>query len=109
MTKTRKQQERDQWDDLPDKIDFKGLTPDEVLVRGGLLKQLTGWVLQKAIYSFGMRNRDIKSRLEQVYNVEASPELISRVKVAMMEETCGSGRAGRWKSPTLSCIWTHCG
>jgi hypothetical protein len=48
MTKTRKKQEWDQWGDLPDKIDFKGLTQDEVLGRGGLLKQLAGRVLQKA-------------------------------------------------------------
>jgi transposase-like protein len=47
MTKTRKKHERDQWDDLPDKIDFKGLTQDEVLGQGGFLKQLTGRVLQK--------------------------------------------------------------
>jgi transposase-like protein len=48
MTKTRKEQERDQWDDLLDKIDFKGLTQDAELGQGGLLKQLTGRVLQKA-------------------------------------------------------------
>jgi transposase-like protein len=152
MTKARKKQERDQWDDLLDKIDFKGMTRDEVLGQGGLLKQLTGRVLQKALeaeptehlgyekddnagdhsgdsrngyttktvftenqeavirvprdrngsfepqivpkyqkrvplfndriismYSFGMTDRDIKSHLEQVYHVEVSPELISRV------------------------------
>jgi hypothetical protein len=29
MAKARKKHERDQWDELPDKIDFKGLTQDE--------------------------------------------------------------------------------
>jgi transposase-like protein len=160
MAKTRrKKRERDQWDDLVDQIDFKGLTQDEVLGRGGLLKQLTGRVLQKALeaemtshlgyekhdragdqsgnsrngysgktvltenqeavipvprdrqgtfepeilpkyqkrvplfndqilsmYSFGMTNRDIKSHLEQVYNVEVSPELTSQVTDAVMED-----------------------
>jgi transposase-like protein len=157
MAKARKKQERDQWDDLPDKTDFKGLTQDEVPGQGGPLKQLTGRVLQKALeaeltehlgyekddnagdnsgdsrnghttktvltenqetviqvprerngrfepvivpkyqkrvplfngqilsmYSFGMTNRDIKSHLGQVYNVEVSPELISRVTDAVM-------------------------
>jgi hypothetical protein len=45
VTKTRKKQERDRWDDLPDKIDFKGPTRDEVPGWGGLLKQPTGRVL----------------------------------------------------------------
>jgi transposase-like protein len=159
MAKARKKYERDQWDDLLDAIDFKGLTQEEILGQGGLLKQLTGRVLQKALeaemtehlgykrndhagdnsgdsrngysdktiltenqeaiirvprdrngtfeptilpkyqkrapifndqiismYSFGMTNRDIKSHLEQVYHVEVSPELISRVTDAVMED-----------------------
>jgi transposase-like protein len=49
MAKTRKKRDRDQWDDLLNQIDFKGLTQDEVLGQGGLLKQLTGRVLQKAL------------------------------------------------------------
>jgi transposase-like protein len=47
--KARKKHERDQWDELLDKIDFKGLTQDEVLGQGRLLKQLTGRALQKAL------------------------------------------------------------
>jgi transposase-like protein len=151
--------ERDQWDRALDQIDFKGLTQEAVLGQGGLLKQLTGKVLQRAMeaemaehlgyekyssegnnsgdsrnghtekkvltenqevtvqiprdrngtfepqiipkyqkrvpifndqvismYSFGMSNRDIKSHLENIYNVEVSPELISRVTDAVMEE-----------------------
>jgi transposase-like protein len=151
--------EKDQWDLVLDQIDFKGLTQEEVLGQGGLLKQLTGKVLQRAMeaemaehlgyekhssegdnsgdsrnghsekkvltenqevavqiprdrngtfepqiigkyqkrvpifngqvismYSFGMTNRDIKTHLEKIYNVEVSPELISRVTDGVMEE-----------------------
>ena len=159
MTKTRKKVERDQWDELLDQVDFKGLTQEEVLGQGGLVKQLTGRILQKileaemtahlgyekhsnagdntgdsrngytaktvltgdqeavlniprdragtfepqiipkyqkrvplfndqiiSMYSFGMTNRDIQAHLEQLYNVEVSPELISRVTEGVMEE-----------------------
>jgi transposase-like protein len=47
--KTRKKRERDQWDELLDKIDFKGLAQEEVLGPGGILKQLTGRLLQKVL------------------------------------------------------------
>jgi hypothetical protein len=36
--KTRKKRERDQRDELPDRIDFKGLAQEEVPGRGGILK-----------------------------------------------------------------------
>jgi transposase-like protein len=55
MAKARKKREREQWDDLPDKIDFKGLTRDEVPGQGGLLKQLTGRILQKALEASNLR------------------------------------------------------
>jgi transposase-like protein len=166
--KTRKKRERDQWDELLDRIDFKGLAQEEVPGQGGILKQLTGRLLQKAreaemaehlgygkydsagdnsgdsrngysektvclenrqaviqvpgdrngtfepallpkhrkrmplfndqiipMYSFGMANRDIKSRLEQVYNGEVPPELVSRVTDAVMED------ARDWQSRPL--------
>ena len=51
MTKTRKKAGRDQWDEALDQIDFKGLTQDEVFGHGGLLKHLTGRVLQKILES----------------------------------------------------------
>jgi transposase-like protein len=168
MAKTRKRRERDQWEDLLDAIDFKGLTQEEVVGREGLLRQLTGRLPQKALEtelsehlgyekhdnagdnngnsrnghsekrvltenqeaviqaprdrngtfepailpkyqkrlplfndqilsmcSFGMTNRDIKSHLEQAYNVEVSPELISRATDAVMED------AREWQSRAL--------
>jgi len=39
-----------------------------------------------SMYSFGMTDRDIKSHLEKIYNVEVSPDLISRVTGAVLEE-----------------------
>jgi transposase-like protein len=39
-----------------------------------------------SMYSFGMTDRDIKSHLEKIYNVAVSPELISRVTEAVLEE-----------------------
>jgi transposase-like protein len=39
-----------------------------------------------SMYAFGMTNRDIQTHLEQIYNVEVSPELISRVTDAVIEE-----------------------
>jgi transposase-like protein len=39
-----------------------------------------------SMYSFGMTARDIKAHLEKIYNVEVSPDLISRVTEAVMEE-----------------------
>jgi hypothetical protein len=47
MTKTRTRKENDQWDVLLDQIDFTGLTQEEVLGQNGLVKQLTGRLLQK--------------------------------------------------------------
>ena len=39
-----------------------------------------------SMYSFGMSDRDIKSHLEKIYNVGVSPDLISRVTDAVLEE-----------------------
>jgi hypothetical protein len=47
MAKARKKHERDQRDDLLDKIDFKGVSQEEALAQGGLVKRLAGRLLQK--------------------------------------------------------------
>jgi transposase-like protein len=156
---TRRKRERDQWDDVLDQLDLKGLTQEQVLGQNGLVKQLTGRILQKiletemtshlgykkndnvgdgsgnsrngysekkvltenqettievprdrngtfeplvipkyekrvplfndqiiSMYSFGMTDRDIKKHLEQIYNVEVSPTLISQVTDAVIED-----------------------
>ena len=157
--KKREKKEKDILDQILDNIDFKGLTQEEVVGQNGLIKTLTGKILQRALeaemtehlgyeknsnagdnsgnsrnghtektvllenqsstieiprdrngtfepilvpkherrlpifndqiismYSFGMTDRDIKSHLEQIYNVEVSPDLISRVTNAVMDE-----------------------
>ena len=159
MARKKKEKEKDIIDQLLDNIDFRGLTQDEVVGQDGLIKQLTGRILQRALeaemtehlgyeknsndgdnsgnsrnghtektvllenqsttieiprdrnstfepviipkhekrvplfndqiismYSFGMTDRDIKSHLEKIYNVEVSPDLISRVTNAVLEE-----------------------
>jgi hypothetical protein len=152
MARKKKEKEKDILDQILDTIDFRGLTQDEVVGQDGLIKQLTGKILQRALeaemtghlgyeknssagdnsgnsrnghtektvllenqetaievprdrnstfepviipkhekrvplfndqiismYSFGMSDRDIKAHLEKIYNVDVSPDLISRV------------------------------
>jgi transposase-like protein len=159
MARKKEKKEKDIIDQLLDNIDFHGLTQDEVVGQGGLIKQLTGRILQRALeaemtehlgyeknsnagdnsgnnrnghtektvllenqsttievprdrngtfepviipkhekrvplfndqiismYSFGMSDRDIKAHLEKIYNVEVSPDLISRVTNAVIDE-----------------------
>ena len=159
MARKKKEKEKDILDQLLDNINFKGLTQDEVVGQDGLIKQLTGRILQRALeaemtehlgyeknsnagdnsgnsrnghtektillenqettievprdrnstfepiivpkhekrtplfndqiismYSFGMSDRDIKSHLEKIYNVDVSPDLISRVTNSVLEE-----------------------
>jgi transposase-like protein len=71
MTKTpRKKREPDQWDNLLDKLDLQGLTQEEVLGQGGLVKQLTGRLLQKILEAemtahsgLGSRTQPVRHRL----------------------------------------------
>ena len=159
MARKKEKKEKDLIDQLLDNIDFRGLTQDEVVGQDGLIKQLTGRILQRALeaemtehlgyeknsnagdnsgnsrnghtektvllenqsttievprdrnstfepiivpkhekrlpifndqiismYSFGMTDRDIKSHLEKIYNVEVSPDLISRVTSSVLED-----------------------
>ena len=159
MARRKREKEKDILDQILDTIDFKGLTQAEVVGQDGLIKQLTGKILQRALevemtehlgyeknsnagdnsgnsrngytektvllenqettievprdrnstfepiiipkhekrtslfndqiismYSFGMSDRDIKSHLEKIYNVDVSPDLISKVTNAVLEE-----------------------
>jgi len=159
MARKKEKKEKDIIDQLLDNIDFRGLTQDEVVGQDGLIKQLSGRILQRALeaemtehlgyeknssagdnsgnsrnghtektvllenqstiidvprdrngtfepvivpkhekrvplfndqiismYSFGMSDRDIKRHLEKIYNVEVSPDLISRVTNGVLEE-----------------------
>src|SRR5215469_13168307 len=178
MARKKKEKEKDIIDQLLDNIDFRGLTQDEVVGQDGLIKQLTGRILQRALeaemtehlgyeknsntgdnsgnsrnghtektvllenqsavievprdrngtfepiivpkhekrvplfndqiismYSFGMSDRDIKTHLEKIYNVDVSPDLISRVTNAVLDEVslpmvAQNGKTARWKNHT---------
>jgi transposase-like protein len=157
--KKKEKKEKDIIDQMLDNINFKGLTQDEVVGKDGLIKQLTGRILQRALeaemtehlgyeknsnagdnsgnsrnghtektvllenqnavievprdrsgtfepiivpkherrsplfneqiismYARGMSDREIKGHLEEIYNIEVSPDLISRVTNAVLEE-----------------------
>jgi transposase-like protein len=45
----KKEKEKDIIDELLDNIDFRGLTQDEVAGQDGIIKQLTGRILQRAL------------------------------------------------------------
>jgi hypothetical protein len=49
MMAKREKKEKDQWDLVQYQIDFKGLTQEEVLGQDGLVKQLTGRLLQRVL------------------------------------------------------------
>ncbi|MCL2374436.1 MAG: transposase, partial [Treponema sp.] len=49
MARKREKKEKDILDQILDTIDFKGLTQDEVAGKDGLIKQLTGKILQRAL------------------------------------------------------------
>jgi len=159
MARKREKKEKDILDQILDTIDFRGLTQDEVAGKDGLIKQLTGKILQRALdaemtehlgyernsnagdnsgnsrnghtektillenqettievprdrngtfepiivpkhqkrsplfndqiismYGKGMSDRKIRDHLEEIYSVEVSPDLISRVTNAVLEE-----------------------
>ena len=49
MARKREKKEKDILDQILDHIDFRGLTQDEVVGQNGLIKQLTGKILQRAL------------------------------------------------------------
>jgi putative transposase len=159
MARKREKKEKDIIDQMLDNIDFRGLTQDEVVGRDGIIKRLTGRILQRALeaemtehlgyvknsntgdnsgnsrnghtektvllenqsttidvprdrngtfepiiipkhekriplfndqiismYARGMSDREIKGHLEEIYSIEVSPDLISRVTNAVLDE-----------------------
>jgi hypothetical protein len=49
----RRTKEKDRLDEVIDQLDLKGITRDELLGQGGLIKQLTGKILQRALEALG--------------------------------------------------------
>jgi transposase-like protein len=117
--KTGKKPERDQGDNLLDKIDFKGLSQEAVIQvprdRKGTFKPAIVPKHQKQVplfndqiisrYSFGMTNRDIKRHLEPVYHVDVSPELISQVTDAGERGCDGMAESRAGKNPSWDAAW----
>jgi transposase-like protein len=52
-----------------------------------------------ALYARGMTTRDIRAHLREMYDVEVSPDLISRVTDAVIDELAG------WQSRPLDRVW----
>jgi putative transposase len=52
-----------------------------------------------ALYARGMSTRDIQAQLQELYGVEVSPTLISKVTAAVMDEVCA------WQSRPLSAVY----
>jgi hypothetical protein len=48
-TAKREKRENEHWDRLLEQIDFHGMVQEEVLGQGGLIKQLAGRILQRAL------------------------------------------------------------
>ena len=159
MARRKPAKEKDIIDQMLDSIDFRGLTQDEVAGKDGLIRQLTGRILQRALeaemtehlgyeknssagdnsgnsrngygektvllenqkatiriprdrngtfeplivpkherrlplfneqiismYGRGMSDREIRGHLEELYNVDVSPDLISRVTHEVLDE-----------------------
>ena len=57
MARKREKKEKDIIDQLLDNIDFRGLTQDEVVGQGGLIKQLTGKILLRTLVRELLRPR----------------------------------------------------
>ena len=53
----------------------------------------------------GMSTREIQGHLEEIYQVEVSPALISEVKSAVQEEV--QAWQQRWRRGTPLSIWTR--
>jgi transposase-like protein len=159
MARKKEKKEKDIIDQILDNIDFHGLTQDEVVGQDGLVKMLTGKILQRALeaemtehlgyeknsnagdnsgnnrnghtektvllengktaidvprdrngtfepiivpkhekraplfndqvismYASGMSDRKIREHIERIYNVEVSPDMVSRITDAVIDE-----------------------
>jgi len=52
-----------------------------------------------SLYARGMSTRDIRGHLEELYGVEVSPELISKVTDAVLQDV------GAWRTRSLAAVW----
>ena len=59
-----------------------------------------------SMYARGMSTREIEGHLREIYGVDVSPALVSKITEAVQVK-CGSGRAGRWIASIRFYSWTH--
>ncbi|MCL4168657.1 UNVERIFIED_CONTAM: hypothetical protein GTU68_009484, partial [Idotea baltica] len=52
-----------------------------------------------SLYARGMSTRDIRGHLEELYGIEVSPELISKVTDAVLQDV------GAWRKRSLAAVW----
>ena len=64
MARKKTPKEKDIIDQLLDNIDFKGLTQDEVVGQDGLIKQLTGRILQRALDEHASEQNTKRKRIQ---------------------------------------------
>src|SRR6478672_1270465 len=57
-----------------------------------------------SLYARGMSTREIQQNLQEIYQVDVSPALISNVTDEVIEEV-KAGRTGSWIGFIRSCIW----
>jgi transposase-like protein len=105
MARKKVEKGKDIIDQLLDNINFKGLTQDEVVGKDGIIKQLTGRILQRTLdaemtehlgYEKNSNDGDnsnlrfARQQPERTYrknhNVDVLPDLISRVTNAVLDE-----------------------
>jgi transposase-like protein len=56
-----------------------------------------------SLYASGMTDRKIREHIERIYNVEVSPDMVSRITDAVIDEVsppqaARNGKTGRWKN-----------
>lgn len=71
--------------------------PEIVKKRQGRLDGFNDTVI--SLYARGMSTRDIRGHLEELYGIEVSPELISKVTDAVLQDV------GAWRKRSLAAVW----
>ena len=72
MARKREKKEKDIIDQMLDNIDFRGLTQDEVVGQDGLIKQLTGRILQRTLEGFSVMVDNIGHRFVATVSMACS-------------------------------------
>jgi hypothetical protein len=79
MARRKEKKEKDIIDQLLDNIDFRWLTQDEVVGQDGLIKQLTGRILQRALEAEMTR-----TLVRSIWGMRRTPMLATTTETAGM-------------------------